>query len=330
MKPILLGIGKLAIVAGLIAWLVYGGSLDFGQLRILIDEPRLLVAHVLVWGVLTVGLGALRWSILLRGLRLGIPYTGALRLQLIGLFFGTALPGIVGGDLIKAAYVMKLHPGQGRARVLVSVLLDRVAGLISIFVLAGVSVMARWDVMIARDSTRELAYVTGAGLVAAALGGLMVLGPYADDADPVLRLLRRDFPGFGLLRSVYEALRYFRTRPGLLAASLGVSLIIQTGMLLFALYIARLLTQQVIDGWTFATVFSLGSIAVQLPLAPGGLGVGHVAFERLFALFGLTGGANVFNVFIIGPLCLNLAAAVFYLKYRQPDPAHSETLTPAV
>jgi hypothetical protein len=53
-----------------------------------------------------------------------------------------------------------------------------------------------------------------------------------------------------------------------------------------------------------------------LPLAPGGLGLGHVAFERLFTMVGLTGGANIFNVMVLGQLSLNLLGVIPYLLYR--------------
>jgi hypothetical protein len=54
-----------------------------------------------------------------------------------------------------------------------------------------------------------------------------------------------------------------------------------------------------------------------LPLAPGGLGVGHVAFDKLFAMVGLQGGANVFNVMVLTQLALNLLGVFPYLLYRR-------------
>jgi hypothetical protein len=61
-----------------------------------------------------------------------------------------------------------------------------------------------------------------------------------------------------------------------------------------------------------------------LPLAPGGLGVGHYAFDRMFALVGWHGGANVFNVLVLGQLALNLLGFIPYLLHRAEIPAPNE------
>lgn len=85
-----------------------------------------------------------------------------------------------------------------------------------------------------------------------------------------------------------------------------------------------------------ATVFPLGMLTAALPIAPGGLGVGHVAFEQLFNMIGITGGANTFNLFVLSLLALNLIGVVPYLRMKKrhqeiPNPADvafpSESLT---
>jgi hypothetical protein len=57
-----------------------------------------------------------------------------------------------------------------------------------------------------------------------------------------------------------------------------------------------------------------------LPISPGGFGVGHLAFDRLFAAIGLTGGATVFNVFILGQMAPSLIGVVPYLMMRRTLP----------
>ncbi len=38
------------------------------------------------------------------------------------------------------------------------------------------------------------------------------------------------------------------------------------------------------------SIFPIGMLLTALPLAPGGLGVGHLAFEKLYQLIGLSEG----------------------------------------
>ncbi len=63
-----------------------------------------------------------------------------------------------------------------------------------------------------------------------------------------------------------------------------------------------------------APVFPFGVLVTAVPLAPGGLGVGHAAFDKLFHLVGLPGGANVFNIFTLSQLGLNLLCFNPYLS----------------
>jgi len=54
-----------------------------------------------------------------------------------------------------------------------------------------------------------------------------------------------------------------------------------------------------------------------LPISPAGLGVGHVAFDRLFSMIGLHDGATVFNVYLIGQLTPCLLGVIPYLALRR-------------
>ena len=54
----------------------------------------------------------------------------------------------------------------------------------------------------------------------------------------------------------------------------------------------------------------IGLITVAIPIAPGGIGIGHVAFESLYQLAGLSGGADIFNLFIIVQLGVFLLGGI--------------------
>ena len=59
----------------------------------------------------------------------------------------------------------------------------------------------------------------------------------------------------------------------------------------------------------------IGLITVAIPIAPGGIGIGHAAFESLYQLAGLSGGADIFNVFIIVQLGIFLLGGIPYFLY---------------
>src|SRR5262249_21912408 len=68
-----------------------------------------------------------RWYLLVRAVGLPFTVTNALRLGMVGYYFNTFLPGSVGGDIVKAAFLAR---EQSRRTVAVAtVLMDRVLAL---------------------------------------------------------------------------------------------------------------------------------------------------------------------------------------------------------
>ena len=72
-------------------------------------------------------------------------------------------------------------------------------------------------------------------------------------------------------------------------------------------------------------IMPIGLITIALPIAPGGVGVGHVAFESLYQFVGVSGGADIFNLFVIIQLSVYLLGVIPYLlhsgEYRLPQKA---------
>src|SRR5204863_5899318 len=68
-----------------------------------------------------------RWYVLVRAQDLPFTVAGAMRLGMIGFYLSTFLPGSVGGDIIKAAFIARQ---QSRRTVAVAtVMIDRAVGL---------------------------------------------------------------------------------------------------------------------------------------------------------------------------------------------------------
>jgi glycosyltransferase 2 family protein len=86
---------------------------------------------------------ALRWWLLLRARGIAPAPLQTLRLQLIGCFWNCLFPGLTGGDAVKAWQVAQ---GSGRtADAIMSVLVDRIIGLLALFLLAALAGTALGD-----------------------------------------------------------------------------------------------------------------------------------------------------------------------------------------
>jgi hypothetical protein len=121
-------------------------------------------------------------------------------------------------------------------------------------------------------------------------------------------------------RQLVASARLVAGGPLVLAGALGLSMLNHaTGITLF-IALTRAITGQDVSYGAMATVYPTGILSLVLPIAPAGMGVGHVAFDRLFAAIGLKGGATVFNVFLLGQITPNLLGAIPYLTLRRSLP----------
>ena len=98
---------KLSIALALILWLLEDGKLDIQQLKLFLSNPSLLALTVAYWFVVALLIGSVRWAELLAGMGIRVDFFKVSVFNLIGFFFNTTMPGAVGGDIIKAVYVIR-------------------------------------------------------------------------------------------------------------------------------------------------------------------------------------------------------------------------------
>lgn len=324
-KSIALNVLKISIVAALLWWMISSGKLDLAAMRIFVTTPSIVICGVTVWLLGPVLLGTWRWWLLLKGAGLKCGFGRAIFLQLIGFFFNTAMPGAVGGDIVKAIYIVRDQESpSGKTPAMLSVLLDRIVGLIGLFAMGAAAALFNYDLMMNNAATRHLMN----GLALVMLGALVFLGfvfvPYKDGKDPFAKFLNRGWPGFNILKGIYGALRTYRDHAGIIFGTIGISILIQFLFIGYMGLVGMEMYPGQFDPRMLPPVFPFGVLVTAVPLAPGGLGVGHAAFEKLFQLVGLPGGANVFNIFTLSQLALNLLCFVPYLSIKKTLPTESE------
>lgn len=325
---------KVALVAALLWWMIRGGKLDFSQLSIFRDNPVFLCVSVVFWLCVPVALGSFRWWLLLRGAKVPVPWRRTAELQMVGMFFNTTMPGSVSGDLVKAVYVVRDQRGQKRTASALAIILDRVVGLMGLFSIAGIASLFFLRSVAGSPVLGSMAVAVSLCCLGMLVFLAIVFYPHRPGKDPFLRLLRSKppviAPVFALVLKVYEALRAYRDHPKQLLGAWAASVAIQSAGVAYYWFTTIVLTGQTPPVPEFAIVLPFGMIATVIPVAPGGLGVGHLAFEKLFALIGLAGGANVFNVITLGQLAMNLSGVIPYLFMRKKPGSSLDDVSHAV
>jgi glycosyltransferase 2 family protein len=305
---------KVAIAAALIAYMVHAGHLDPKDLWDMLTVQNVLLAVGIVG--LNLFLAAYRWIILLRArdFNIGIGYGFAL--YLIGIFFNFALPGGVGGDVVRGYYLVADHPNRKMDAVL-SIVIDRVLGLYSFFILTLVAVAWDYEFVASHEKIRWVAVSCAfvcAGMTAfftvafsERLSGLFGLTYLARRIMIVDRLL--------------VAFQRFGKNKAIIALSVVVSFLAQLAAMIFFYQMALIAGETDITWKAVLFVVPMGFLVSALPIAPAGIGVGQVAFAYLFQAYlqkTTQFGATAITAFQLTLVCWALVGAVFYLRRRKP------------
>ena len=128
-------------------------------------------------------------------------------------------------------------------------------------------------------------------------------------ADATLGLL----PWREWYTNVIRTVGAYRSSLGAVGLALLVSLAGNSLML-----VGTVLAVMAIDpanlNYRMALVVPLGFVANCLPVTPGGLGIGEAAFNSLFAIAGLHGGADALICWRVWTAIVRLLGVVFYLR----------------
>lgn len=306
--------GKVIVAAGLIAYLVKSGHLDPKDLWALMTFKNVVLALVIVG--LGTFLAAWRWVILLRsrGVKIGMGY--GMALYLIGIFFNYALPGAVGGDVVRGYYLVADYPDY-RLDSIMSVFIDRVLGLYSFFILTLLAVAFDYEFVVHHEQVRWVALAAAAVFLGMTLFFIVVFSHRLSHALGLGFFERR----LQIVHKAVLAFQRFGHNRAAIAVSVTVSLLAQLVTMTFFYYLAMVMGETEVTWRAVLFAVPMGFLVTAVPIAPAGIGVGQVAFLYLFKTYlqnGTQFGATAITAFQLASACWGLVGAVFYLRRRKP------------
>jgi len=314
---------RFAFAAALIALLIHFDRFDFRRLLKLRDPAILWPGLGMIGGV--VFLQAWRWRILVLAQSLELTVWAAFKLTLIGVFFNQALPGSVSGDVVKAFTLGKLFPDrQGRAWM--TVLMDRLLGVYVLVALAATVEIIFFPLV--RQKPELLLVTSLTWGLALAMTGFWVLA-FSDRVKTWSRIegLLSRLPGGSFLRASYQHAHAYRHCRRAILGSIAYGFLSQILGVGFAVFIGVSLGDGGISAAAYFFAVPLGSIIQILPVSPGGIGVGQIAYLYFFQLY--TGqhspiGESVATASQIAYFLWGLVGAFFFLVMRRaPAPGAS-------
>jgi glycosyltransferase 2 family protein len=272
---------KLIAAGAIVTALLATGRLSLTALTAVMSRPWTLLAMIALQ-VVILGIGVLRWQVLLSSIAKRRQSFGDLLVyNWIGQFFGTFAPSTVATDVTRFSYVVRSGAAAAPA-VLASLVIDRAAGTIGTIALA--TILAH-TLVIDSVSSRTV----------------IIVGVVVTVIAAAIALTRRG-------REVREAA----------AAAKGATVFaVACAMAAMALKVLSIwLVVRVVSPLpSFQTVFSVapvGFLVEAIPIAPGGMGTAHLAFEYLLGSRGIAHGAGVFNVYFVVRLLASIVGGVLW------------------
>lgn len=279
--------------------------------------------------VLSAQFNVLRWHLLLLWQGHALPIGRVWEISYISWFLGSFLPGAVGADALRALYLHR-ERAEDRLPAILTILLDRLLGLASLLILA-VGLAALLPAQIAAQPVLF-------GLVALACAGLFGLAALLPLA---LWLKGSRLPWLGrwrrlsrLMEDLAEAagksVTGWRERPMRLLICLALGVASHALVVLAIVILARAMNMAALSGPELSLAATLAVLANQVPITPGGLGIGETSFAEICRLLApgkavLAYGSAIF-AFRIAMLLSLMPGAVALLAYRRGAEAKTRSM----
>lgn len=237
----------------------------------------------------SVALGGVRWQWLLQAHDLDPGLLESVRLTWMGFLSNNVLPGATGGDLVKAVSIARRTPGK-RTSAVMTVLLDRVIGLVSLMLMGVIGIIIK----IMRygtdgiDSTGRIVLLMLAGVV---VGGVIFFSRRVRDLFRIAALLDR-IPLGARIKKIDDSLFHYRAHKMQLAKCIGIGLLIWVLTITCIICLGESISMNVapLDYLvSLPVIFTAGAVAPSI----AGLGVLEGLFQHFFGLVGASASSAV-------------------------------------
>ena len=320
-KKKLLTIGQIGVTLTIL-YFVFRDPVKRAQMAEAISNANhlWLLGGFVLYGLVEL-IGVWRWHLLLKVQGITLHWTRLIALLLIGLFFNYFIPGGTGGDVVKIFYLLKETPGQ-RGQALLSVLVDRLIGIIALCVFAGVLAVMHWSWLTSSPDTGNYVWATLI-LLGSSLGGLHFT--YIVTKHGWIHKLPAKFPGRDKLAELALAYNLYGKAWRVTLIALVISILAHAGyygVFSCAAESFRQPTVRVPSYLELCVIMPVVSTITAMPISLGGIGVRERLFEIfLGALCGVTPAVAVVisSVGYLLTLAWGLLGGVVYMFYRPTE-----------
>ena len=279
------------IAAAVIFWiLIHTSQLNVSLFSAIFSNPLYTLA-IICFFYLAVLVNTWRWYRLNTAQNIALPLVKTFVPTYLAVAFNTVLPGSVGGDVFRTFHLIKKFPQQ-KSAVILSIFIDRLSGLMGIFLIICLTALYRWDTI---SQNHTLSYMLTICFSLLAIGGaIFLLSILLPDSLGIAHWLERKYSNHRWLQpimSLLAAIQVYRNSKLIVLECLAVSLITQLALLAIVLLINKMMGLTVLLPVDYMLALAIAQIANLIPLTPGGVGIGEAAFANVLLILnpGTTG-----------------------------------------
>lgn len=223
---------------------------------------------------------AARWQVLLRANGFAIPFGRTFRITWAGIFFNQVLPGSVGGDIAKGLMISR---GEARkAGLWGTVLLDRLVGLGTVIVIAGIAMAPA----LGRPDLRPVVALIVTLLGGGAVGAALYFSP-ALRRTPWAQRLKNRLPFRASVKEVDDVLKTTRHAPRAILWGAALSAVGQAVTILATFGLAWSMGIRGLSVGDFFLIQPIIFLVTAVPVSIGGWGVEQFISVHLFGMAGM-------------------------------------------
>ena len=314
-SKIIQAILKVIFAAAIIVWLVGSGKINLAAVADIFLSWYAF--PIMGLSLLSLFLCSERWRVFLLHQDLYATRMEVLKLSLIGTFFNFAVPGGVGGDVVKSYYLVKGHPHKKMAGVM-SVLMDRVLGLYAMVIMAFLAMIIDRRQILEVPELRMIFFLVTCLVLSFTLGLMVALSKKIHQKRWIHAITHR-IPMGHRFHQIYEIVHSYHSEKGRLLKAVLLSAVAQVASISILILVGITLKLDHIPWVTYFVATPIGFIVTALPIAPAGVGVGQAAFDYLFNIFSGQStqlGATSITIFQVSQFILGLVGAMIYVLRR--------------
>ena len=285
LRALLVNAFLIALAFGLLTLVIWKNRAQIREIFSRELDVRLIALAFTVYFA-SLSLTFVRWYWLVRVIEPTFRLRHAVLLGYIGNVFNLVIPGAVGGDLVKAAYLVRMRVNKTQA--VASMVLDRIIGLLGLFLLAGTAGALAWPM--ATVEVRRLIVIAWALLSAGVLGLTAIFSQALTWRFP--GLLRGQGRVALILAELQAMSTTYRSRLGIVVGSILFSAACHSLFVTAFYMVSRAMFPSGLPSLAqhFLMVpLILFTTAVPLPF--GALGLTEEVSDQLFTLIAHPGGA---------------------------------------